>query len=135
MREKEGSFDLMDFPVEDQGFEAERHLYANFSTLSIYGSHVHKLAEHGAISVFRVKSLALRSRDRRACVAQPRQIAMYLAHVTFGLSLAQTGRLFLRDRTTVAHACRVVEDLRDDPVMDEALRVLETALVRSGGAD
>jgi chromosomal replication initiation ATPase DnaA len=60
---------------------------------------------------------------------------MYLAHVTFGLSLAQTGRLFLRDRTTVAHACRVVEDLRDDPVMDEALRVLETALVRSGGAD
>ncbi|NJM33573.1 MAG: DNA replication initiation protein [Rhodomicrobium sp.] len=112
-----------------------RQLYANLSNLSIYSSHVHKLVEHCALSVFSVSGSALRSRDRRASVAQPRQIAMYLAHVTFGLSLTQIGQLFSRDRTTVAHACRAVEDLRDDPVMDKALGVLETALVRLGATN
>ena len=39
---------------------------------------------------------------------------MYLAHVTCGLSLTEVGEVFARDRTTVAHACGRVEDLRDD---------------------
>jgi hypothetical protein len=38
-----------------------------------------------------------------------RQVAMYLAHVSFGLTLTQTGALFARDRTTVAYGCGVVE--------------------------
>ncbi len=33
---------------------------------------------------------------------------------------------FQRDRTTVAHACGVVEDLRDDPRFDRVLELLET---------
>jgi chromosomal replication initiation ATPase DnaA len=53
---------------------------------------------------------------------------MYLAHVACGLSLTAAGDLFRRDRTTAAHACSVVEDLRDDPVVDQALTVLEAAL-------
>jgi chromosomal replication initiation ATPase DnaA len=53
---------------------------------------------------------------------------MYLAHVTFGLSFSEIGTLFDRDRTTVAHACRVIEDLRDDPAMDKALAILEITL-------
>jgi Bacterial dnaA protein helix-turn-helix len=53
---------------------------------------------------------------------------MYLAHVTFRLSLTEVGRLFDRDRTTVAHACAVVEDLRDDQIIDRALTVLAAAL-------
>ena len=50
---------------------------------------------------------------------------MYLAHVACGLSFTDVGLLFSRDRTTVAHACRVVEDRRDDPVFDRALELLE----------
>jgi chromosomal replication initiation ATPase DnaA len=73
--------------------------------------------------------LGLRSRNRAGSIALARQTAMYLAHVAFGLSLTDIGELFSRDRTTVAHACRVVEELRDDPVMDEALAVLETTLI------
>lgn len=59
-----------------------------------------------------------------------RQIAMYLAHVGFGLSLTQVGRGFGRDRSTAAHACKVVESLRDDRHLDRTLDVLEQACRR-----
>nr|WP_184257966.1 helix-turn-helix domain-containing protein [Rhodopseudomonas rhenobacensis] len=60
-------------------------------------------------------------------VALARQVAMYLSHVGFALSFETVGRLFGRDRTTVAHACRVVEDSRDDVWMDCRLATLERA--------
>jgi len=47
-----------------------------------------------------------------------RQIAMYLARVVAQISLTDIGRAFGRDRTTVAHACRIVEDRRDDAAYD-----------------
>jgi len=54
-----------------------------------------------------------------------RQVAMYLVHVAFGLSFETIGRAFGRDRTTVAHACRVVEDNRDDIWFDCRAATLE----------
>lgn len=57
--------------------------------------------------------------------ALARQIAMYLAHVGFGLSFEAIGRVFGRDRTTVSHACRVIEDRRDDAALDRRLAALE----------
>lgn len=59
---------------------------------------------------------------------------MYLAHVACGLPLAEVGRLFSRDRTTVAHACALIEDRRDDPTFDRALAVLEFALTANAKA-
>jgi chromosomal replication initiation ATPase DnaA len=53
---------------------------------------------------------------------------MYLAHVVCGLSLTKVDTLFARDRTTVAHACSVVEDRRDDPDLDGRLEHLEHAV-------
>ena len=53
---------------------------------------------------------------------------MYLTHIAGGLSLSEVGRLFARDRTTVAHACALVEDRRDDPDFDRCLAILEFAL-------
>ena len=65
-----------------------------------------------------------------------RQVAVYLAHVCFGLSFAALGRMFGRDRTTVAHACRMIEDRRDDRDLDRRLSALERVCRRSGiGAD
>jgi hypothetical protein len=58
-----------------------------------------------------------------------RQVAMYLAHVGFGLSMARVGRAFKRDRTTVVHACHVIEDRRDDVRFDALLDHLEQAAV------
>jgi hypothetical protein len=51
---------------------------------------------------------------------------MYLAHVTLGLSYSEIGRAFGRDRTTAAHACRLVEERRDDPAIDAMLTSLES---------
>ncbi len=85
--------------------------------------------EQAVVQVFGVGREDLRRMSRgRAQVALARQVAMYLAHVACGLTLTDTGRLFDRDRTTVAHACGVIEDRRDDPLFDRALDLLEWAV-------
>jgi chromosomal replication initiation ATPase DnaA len=53
---------------------------------------------------------------------------MYLAHTTFGLSISTTARGWGRHHSTVAHACRLVEEQRDKPAVDKALVRLEEAL-------
>jgi tellurite resistance protein len=67
------------------------------------------------------------SSRRSYTAAFARQSAMYLAHVSFGLSFSEIGRAFGRDRTTAAHACRLIEDRRDDPAVDAVLGQLESA--------
>lgn len=65
------------------------------------------------------------SRSRKG-IAWARQVAMYLAHtVPPGASFTEVGRAFGRDRTTVAHACRKVEDHRDLEDFDALLEKLE----------
>lgn len=59
-----------------------------------------------------------------------RQIAMYLAHVTLGMTLTEVGRAFGRDRTTVAHACAVVEDARDQCEFDRTMDLAERIVAR-----
>lgn len=60
--------------------------------------------------------------------AYARQIAMYLTHVAFEMSLNRVAIAFGRDRSTVAHACHLVEDRRDDEELDALLDRLEQAL-------
>lgn len=82
--------------------------------------------EQAVAFVFAVDVGELRRPTRgRAEAAFARQVAMYLVHVGCGLTLTETGRLFERDRTTVAHACGVVEDRRDERDLDLALDWLE----------
>lgn len=67
----------------------------------------------------------MRTTRGRAGVALARQLAMYLAHVVGGASLTEIGEHFRRDRTTVAHACRLIESRRDDPSFDRIVELLE----------
>lgn len=55
---------------------------------------------------------------RRRPMCHMRQIAMYLCHVVLSVPYQTIGRSFGRDRSTVVHACAVVEDRRDDPGYD-----------------
>ncbi len=57
-----------------------------------------------------------------------RQIGMYLTHIVYEINLSRVARVFGRDRSTVSHACRVVEEYRDDPIIDEKLNALESFL-------
>ncbi|MBO6674967.1 MAG: chromosomal replication initiator DnaA [Rhizobiales bacterium] len=81
-------------------------------------------------SVFGVPHESLRASTRgKADVARARQVAMYLCHTVLGFSLTTVGDLFERDRTTVGHACRLVEDLRDRSVFDDQIAYLERAVL------
>ena len=78
---------------------------------------------------FSVNPGAIRAPRRgSARAAFARQVAIYLSCTGFGLTLTAAGALFGRDRTTVAHACRVVEKLRDDPEVDATVGMLERAI-------
>lgn len=59
-----------------------------------------------------------------------RQIAMYLCHVGFGISLTRVAIAFGRDRSTIAHACHLIEDRRDDKIFDAHLDTLEDILAQ-----
>lgn len=75
---------------------------------------------------FELKPLDLVSARRARVVARPRQIAMYLAKRLTTRSLPEIGRKFGgRDHSTVIHAVRRVEELRDsDREVDGAVRLL-----------
>jgi hypothetical protein len=62
-------------------------------------------------------------------LARARQTMQYLAHCALSISYADLALLTQRDRTSIAHACRTVENLRDDPQFDKALYFMELALV------
>jgi len=47
-----------------------------------------------------------------------RQLAMYICHVAFGMSLTRIGRAFRRDRSTVSWALHAFEDRCGDPDFD-----------------
>lgn len=87
------------------------------------------IIEDTVAGVFDVDAELLRLPTRgRANVALARQVAMYIAHVGCGLNLTEVGELFERDRTTVAHACGVVEQRRDDQRFDAAINLLDLVI-------
>lgn len=89
-----------------------------------------RLAEVATVAATRIPLAGLRAGNRgRKSIALARQTAMYLAHVAFGLSLTRVGICFGRDRTTVRHACALIEDRRDDPGLEFGLAALEVALL------
>ena len=76
-----------------------------------------------------------RQPSRRAAIHK-RQITMYLANTALSLSLTAIGEALGRDRTTVGHACAVVEDRRDDAAYDAFVAAAErliNAIFSTGG--
>ncbi len=78
------------------------------------------------VAIFGVSGTELRSPLRcRREVARVRQIGMYVAHTAFGLAMREVAIGFARDRTTVMHACHLVEDMRDDTDFDAIVSTFE----------
>ncbi|WP_246041407.1 helix-turn-helix domain-containing protein [Peteryoungia ipomoeae] len=63
--------------------------------------------------------------NSRRAHAHIRQVSMYVCHVTLPLSMEEVARAFGRDRSTVSHACRMVESRRDDPAYDAFVGTVE----------
>ncbi|MBD8893533.1 chromosomal replication initiator DnaA [Labrenzia suaedae] len=58
-------------------------------------------------------------------VCEARQLVMYIAHVVLELSRSEVARRYNRDRSTVAHACRTIEERREDPEFDRLVKSIE----------
>lgn len=88
-----------------------------------------RLAMHMAAYACHIDPADVEARTRGSAeAAAARQLAMYLAHVAMKMSLARVAIAFERDRSTVGHACRVIEDRRDDPAFDAHVALLEDLL-------
>ena len=70
---------------------------------------------------YRLKMIDLLSKKRTRVIARPRQIAMSLARELTQLSLPEIGNAFGgRDHTTVLHACKTIDGLRNSDETIEA---------------
>lgn len=75
---------------------------------------------------FCVPSKELRSQDRaNACISRIRQVGMYITHVALGLNMKEVAAGFSRDRSTIVHACHLIEDMRDEPDFDRVCVTVE----------
>lgn len=109
-------------------FEDPRFI-KHLASRPVQAAPVRQAVEPAVAAVFGVPLRALRAATRGSPrTAFARQVAMYLAHVVLGLSLTEVGAIFARDRTTVAHACAMIEDERDDREFDARLDHLERAI-------
>jgi len=78
---------------------------------------------------FAVPSFVLSSKLKGTSeVSYARQIAMYLMRCVYGLTKQRIAELFERHYTTVSHACRLIEEQRDDSIFDAKLLRLENFL-------
>ena len=84
-----------------------------------------RVAEH-----FNVRLAEMTSARRARAFARPRQVAMYLSKQLTSRSLPEIGRKFGgRDHTTVMHAVRRIEELKDtDSVLAEDIELLRRML-------
>lgn len=89
-------------------------------------AHLWRQVETAVSLTLAVPLSELRASTRRSVdVAFARQVTMYIARAALGMRYCAIGRLCGRDHKTVVHACRVVEQRRDDPNIDRMLHVLE----------
>ena len=80
-------------------------------------------------SAFELPSDRLLRCDRgNARATRARQISIYLMHTALSFSLATISRVYNKDRTTIGYACRVIEDLRDNPAFDDRIIELENTI-------
>jgi hypothetical protein len=123
-------------PIPDVRFEIlevarpNRQHAASARRLGRLPAYLRPVIEEAVAQVFGVMLSELEQPTRgRASAAEARQVAMYLAHTALGITMREVGELFSRDRTTVAHACGVIEDRRDEPSFDRALELLEWTVI------
>ena len=93
------------------------------------------LAQFIACQVYGVPVEEMRKPTRgRPQVARARQIAVHLARVVFTMSHRQLAQEFGRDRSTVHHACNLIERMREDNgEFDSTLRWMENLLRNAAG--
>lgn len=87
-----------------------------------------------AAALFNVSGKDIRQPGRSTLgVSRVRQVAMYVCHVILRLNMSDIGKAFGRDRTTVVHACHLIEDLRDDRDFERIITTTERVALAAFG--
>jgi chromosomal replication initiator protein len=90
-----------------------------------------ELIQQKAAEFFGVTLSDLKAKDRTKAVAFPRQIAMYLARQLTHASLAEIGRAFGKDHTTVLHAIHKIQTLlQEHPKLQKTIDGLIQGIAR-----
>lgn len=96
------------------------------SSRSMYFKHAGELVLAIVSKETNVSRCDLLSASRgKANICVARQTVMYLMHTSMSCSYYEVADFLSRDRTTVSHGCRLIEDMRDDLKFDEKLSNME----------
>lgn len=98
----------------------------NERLLSLRRTRLCRVARGIASAAFGIPEAEIQKPNRSAAPScEARHTAMYLARVIFEVPYAVIGQEFGRDRTSVSHAIRRIEDRRDDRCFEAKLEGLE----------
>lgn len=94
------------------------------------------LAQSVAAGAYGVAMDDMQTRTRKGEAQKARQLATYLARVVFNVGLRELANATGRSPATVFHACKCVEQRREEPQFDHAVEFLEHQLrtVAAGAA-
>ncbi len=107
-----------DEPIETDETDQTRPITAERRLLCMI---VRQLTEE----LLRATGLENETDPGRRATSHVRQVAMYVCHVAYSMPMGEVAQAFGRDRSTVGHACRMVEDRRDDRAYDTFVAIVE----------
>lgn len=91
-----------------------------------YSKYAGELALAIVSSTLKVSISDIKRTNRgKANISVARQVVMYLLHTSMSCSYCEVASFLSRDRTTVSHGCRLIEDMRDDESFDKVITDME----------
>lgn len=107
---------------------------ATFGTKQEYRAPI-TIAQAVTAHAFGLPLAAIANREAAAGsqATRGRQLAIYLSRMVLKRSLREVARAFGRTHPTVLHACRRIEEAREDPAFDRTVEWLEMLVRRAAG--
>ena len=110
--------DARDDARDDPGFDADRPLTAERRLLCM-------IVRQLTLELLQAVGIETDGGGRRRATSHVRQVSMYVCHVAYSMPLGEVAHAFGLDRSTVRHACHMVEDRRDDAAYDRFVTIVE----------
>ncbi|MFK7902128.1 MAG: helix-turn-helix domain-containing protein [Nitratireductor sp.] len=99
---------------------------AKHKSRETYVAHAGQLILHIVSKQMNVSISDIERTNRgKANISIARQVVMYLMHTSMSCSYYEVADFLMRDRTTVSHGCRIVEDMRDQEEFEQMLEKME----------
>jgi chromosomal replication initiation ATPase DnaA len=86
-------------------------------------------------TLLQVSSGEIATARRNARIVHARHVSMYLAHVVLRVAVRHIATSFQRERSTVAYACRKIEEQREETHFDIKLDLIERLICKEGDMD